>query len=162
MRTGSEYLRSLNDGRQVFVDGERVKDVTTHLAFREAVRSIARLFDIAAAPEMRERMTFPSPKTGAPVWRAWQIPRSHADLKAKRLFSETWAEATFGLMGRTPDHVGGFFTGFAAVPGVFAAGGEKFGDKVVPFFEHLRDNLLYATYAIVPPQIDRSKPAHKQ
>ena len=43
MRTGSGYLRSLNDGRQVFVDGERVKDVTAHLAFREAARSIARL-----------------------------------------------------------------------------------------------------------------------
>jgi len=109
MRTGSEYLRSLDDGRQVFVDGERVKDVTTHLAFREAVRSIAKLYDIAAAPEMRERMTFVSPKTGEPVLRAYQIPRNHADLRARRLFSETWAEATFGLMGRTPEHVAGFF-----------------------------------------------------
>ena len=63
MRTGAEYLRSLNDGRQVFVDGEKVKDVTTHPAFREAARSIARLYDIAAAPENRERMTFTSPKT---------------------------------------------------------------------------------------------------
>ena len=116
MRTGSDYLRSLNDGRQVFVDGERVKDVTAHPAFREAARSIARLYDIAAAPEIRERMTFASPKTGEPVLRAWQIPRSHADLRARRLFSETWAEATFGLMGRTPDHVAGFFCGYAATP----------------------------------------------
>src|SRR5258707_1130694 len=162
MRTGSDYLRSLNDGRQVFVDGERVKDVTAHLAFREAARSIARLYDIAAAPEMRERMTFVSPKTGGPVLRAYQIPRSHADLKARRLFSETWAEATFGLMGRTPDHVGGFFTGFAAVPQVFAAGGRQFADNVVRFYEELRDRHLYASYAIVPPQIDRSKPAHRQ
>ena len=107
MRTGSEYLRSLDDGRQVFVDGERVADVTRHRAFREAARSIARLYDVAAAPEMRERMTFVSPKTGEPVLRAYQIPRSHADLRARRLFSETWAEATFGLMGRTPDHVAG-------------------------------------------------------
>ena len=38
MRTGSDYLRSLNDGRQVFVDGERVDDVTRHIAFREAAR----------------------------------------------------------------------------------------------------------------------------
>ena len=51
MRTGAEYLRSLNDGRRVFVDGERVKDVTAHPAFRQAARSIAHLFDIAAAPE---------------------------------------------------------------------------------------------------------------
>ena len=162
MRTGSDYLRSLNDGRQVFVDGERVKDVTAHRAFREAARSIARLYDIAAAPEMRERMTFISPKTGAPVLRAYQIPRTHADLRARRLFSETWAEATFGLMGRTPDHVAGFFCGYAATPGVFAAGGQRFADNVVAFYEHLRDNHLYASYAIVPPQIDRSKPAHKQ
>ena len=47
MRTGSDYLRSLNDGRQVFVDGEQVKDVTAHLAFREAARSIARLYDLS-------------------------------------------------------------------------------------------------------------------
>src|SRR6476659_3659537 len=162
MRTGADYLRSLDDGRQVFVDGERVKDVTAHRAFREAARSIARLYDIAAAPEMRERMTFRSPTTGEPVLRAYQIPHNHADLRARRLFSETWAEATFGLMGRTPDHVAGFFCGYAATPSVLAAGGRRFADNVVAFYERMRDNHLYASYAIVPPQIDRSKPAHKQ
>src|SRR5947209_19516446 len=114
MRTGSDYLRSLNDGRQVFVDGERVKDVTAHLAFREAARSIARLYDIAAAPELRERMTFTSPNTGEPVLRAYQIPHSHADLAARRLVAETWAEATIGLTGRTPDRFAGFFRRYAA------------------------------------------------
>src|SRR6267142_6994031 len=116
LRTGADYLRSLQDGRQVYVDGEAVTDVVRHPAFREAARSIARLYDIAAALENRERMTFPSPRTGLPVLRAYQIPRTHADLRARRLFSETWAEATFGLMGRTPDHVAGFFCGYAAPP----------------------------------------------
>src|SRR5262249_26432417 len=73
-----------------------------------------------------------------------------------------WAEATFGLMGRTPDHVAGFFCGYAATPGMFAAAGKHFADNVVAFYEQLRDQHLYASYAIVPPQIDRSKPAHKQ
>jgi 4-hydroxyphenylacetate 3-monooxygenase len=162
LRTGADYLRSLDDGRNIFVDGEKVANVTAHPAFREAARNIAKLFDVAADPAMRERMTFSSPKTGAPVWRAYQIPHSHADLRARRLFSETFAEATFGLMGRTPDHVAGFFAGYAATPRVFAAGGRQFADNVVAFYEHLRDNHLYAAYAIVPPQIDRSKPAHKQ
>src|SRR4051794_13384109 len=162
MRTGAEYLRSLDDGRQVFVDGEKVRDVSRHPAFREAARSVAKLYDIAAEPANRERMTFASPKTGAPVLRAYQIPRTHADLRARRLFSEKWAEATFGLMGRTPDHVAGFFCGYAAVPSVFAAGGKAFADNVVSFYEKMRDEHLYLAYAIVPPQIDRSKPAHKQ
>jgi 4-hydroxyphenylacetate 3-monooxygenase len=162
LRTGAEFLRSLDDGRQIFLDGERVANVVAHPALRGAARSLANLFDIAAAPELRERMTFASPNTGAPVWRAWQIPRTHADLAARRLFSQTWAEATFGLMGRTPDHVAGFLTGFAAVPQVFAAGGQDFADNVVRFYEHARDRHLYISYAIVPPQIDRSKPAHQQ
>src|SRR5262245_21754206 len=119
LRTGADYLRSLGDGRAVFVDGYRVADVARHPAFREAARSIARLYDIAAAPENRELMTFPSPRTGMPVLRAYQIPKTHADLRARRLFSEKWAEATFGLMGRTPDHVAGFLCGYAAVPGGF-------------------------------------------
>src|SRR5262249_33474700 len=161
MRTGSDYLRSLNDGRQVFVEDERGKDVTTHRAFREAARSVARLYDIAAAPEQRGGMTSPAPKPGEPVLRAYQIPKSHADLKARRLFSETWAEATFGLMGRTPDHVAGFFAGYAARADVLAAGGQKYADNVVAFYEHIRDNHLYAAYSIVPPQIDRSKPPHQ-
>src|SRR3981189_2816693 len=142
MRTGQDYLRSLNDGRQVFVDGEAVEDVPKDVAFREAARSVARLYDIAAAPEMRERMTFVSPKTGEPVLRAYQIPASHADLKARRLFSETWAEATFGLMGRTPDHVAGFFCGYAARADVLAAGGQKYADKGGAVYAPHSDNSL--------------------
>jgi 4-hydroxyphenylacetate 3-monooxygenase len=162
LRTGHAYLQSLRDDRRVYVDGERVKDVTRHPAFARAASAIANLYDIAASPEMRVRMTFPSPKTGLPVLRAYQIPRSHEELRARRLAAETWAEATFGLMGRTPDHVAGFFCGYAAVPSVFAAGGQNFADNIVAFYEHLRDNHLYVSYAIVPPQIDRSKPAHQQ
>ena len=43
--TGAEYMQSLRDGREVYIDGERVKDVTTHPAFRNSVRSLARLYD---------------------------------------------------------------------------------------------------------------------
>ncbi|HEY1978902.1 MAG TPA: 4-hydroxyphenylacetate 3-hydroxylase N-terminal domain-containing protein [Xanthobacteraceae bacterium] len=162
MRSGAEFLRSLKDGRRVFLDGELVKDVTAHPAFRQAARSIASLYDIAAAPELRQRMTYTSPKTGQPVQRGWQIPRNHAELRERRLFSETWAEATFGLMGRAPDHVAGFFAGYAALPSFFASAGAQFADNLVGFYEFMRDNHIYCSYAIVPPQIDRSKPAHKQ
>src|SRR5215470_14308795 len=162
LRTGAEYLRALNDGRNVFVDGERVAHVAAHPAFRQAARSIAKLYDMAAEPELRATMTFPSPQTGEPVLRAYQIPATHADLRARRLASERWAEATFGLMGRTLDHVAGFFCGFAAAPQVFAAAGEEFADRLVAFYRRARDHHLYISYAIVPPQIDRAKPAHRQ
>ena len=65
-------------------------------------------------------------------------------------------------MGRSPDHVASFFTGYAAMPGVLGAAGQKYADNVVAFYEKMRDEYLYLSYAIVPPQIDRSKPAHRQ
>ena len=65
-------------------------------------------------------------------------------------------------MGRTPDHVAGFIAGYAAKPGLFAAAGASFADNLQRIYQRLRDNHLYVTYAIVPPQIDRSKPAHQQ
>ena len=43
--TGAEYLELLRDGREVYIYGERVKDVTTHPAFRNAAASIALLYD---------------------------------------------------------------------------------------------------------------------
>jgi hypothetical protein len=46
--TGKEYLESLRDGREIYVYGERVPDVTTHPAFRNAARSIAKTRVMAA------------------------------------------------------------------------------------------------------------------
>jgi 4-hydroxyphenylacetate 3-monooxygenase len=162
-RTGAQYLDAIAaDGRRVYFDGEPVKDVTIHPAFRGAARSLARLFDVAADPANRDTMTFASPATGAPVWRCYHIPKSTSDLASRRAMSERWAQETFGLMGRTPDHVAGFLAGYAAKPSVFAEAGKQFAENVVRYHAHARDNHLYLSYAIVPPQIDRSKPAHKQ
>jgi 4-hydroxyphenylacetate 3-monooxygenase len=161
-RTGTQYLESLRDGRAVYVNGERVKDVVEHPAFRGAARSIASLYDLAAAPALRDVMTFPSPRTGQPVSRAFQLPRNRADLAARRQALERLAETTYGLMGRSPDHVAGFLTGFALRPDVFARGGARYGDHVVAYYEHVRDQDLYVSYVLIPPQIDRSKPAHQQ
>ena len=48
------------------------------------------------------------------------------------------------------------------MPSFFAGPGQQFADNLVAFYEFMRDNHVYCSYAIVPPQIDRSKPAHKQ
>ena len=57
--TGKEYLESLRDDREVYVYGERVADVTAHPAFRNAARSIARLYDSLHDPEAQGRADLP-------------------------------------------------------------------------------------------------------
>ena len=48
MLTGKEYLESLNDGRVVFLNGEKIEDVTQHPAYRNSARSYARMYDALA------------------------------------------------------------------------------------------------------------------
>ena len=124
LRTGKNFLAELKARpRAIFVDGEKVTDPTGHPAFSGGAKSVAGLFDFAAAPENRDLMTFTSPDTGGPVWRCYQIPGSHNDLRAKLLAAEAWAGQMLCLMGRTPVLVSNCFAGFAATPEFFAAGG---------------------------------------
>ena len=57
LMTGAEYLESLRDAREVYIYGERVRDVTKHPAFRNAARSIVRLYDSLHDPAQRELLT---------------------------------------------------------------------------------------------------------
>src|SRR5947207_14695667 len=68
-KTGEDHLRSLRDGRAVYIDGGRVDEVTTHTAFRNACAAADALYDYQAHQENRERDTnaCASAVTGATV-----------------------------------------------------------------------------------------------
>jgi 4-hydroxyphenylacetate 3-monooxygenase len=159
MRRAVDYIAGLRDGRTIFLDGERVADVTTHPAFAEPVRRIAERYE--AARESPEITTCLDPASGRRIGAMWLIPRSADDLGRRRAVHRFWAEGSYGLMGRTPDHVASVLTGFAGWRHLFDRGGPHFGDNVVRFHARARDEDLYVAYAIVPPQIDRSTPAHR-
>ena len=82
LRAGLPFLEFLNDGREIFVNGERVKNVVTHPAFAKGARSAAQLFDIAADPLNRERMTYTSPTSR---WNTWRRHRRKGRPRAQRL-----------------------------------------------------------------------------
>ncbi len=161
MRTGASYVAALRDGRAVYLDGERVKDVTTHAAFAEPIRRIAAIYDRAAAAADDPALTFADAATGRRHSNMWLIPRTAEDLGARRRVHRFWAEPSFGHMGRTPDHVACVLTAFAGWRQLFDRGGARFGDNVVRAHARARDEDLYVAYAIVPPQVDRSRPAHR-
>src|SRR5437763_1512896 len=110
-KTGTDHLNSLRDGRTVYLDGQRIADVVAHPAYRNAVHSIAHLYDFQSVPEHLERLTFLSPTTGNRVNRCWQLPYSYADLVQRREALTAWAETTYGFMGRSPDHVASCLSG---------------------------------------------------
>ncbi|MFI1659298.1 4-hydroxyphenylacetate 3-hydroxylase N-terminal domain-containing protein [Streptomyces sp. NPDC020472] len=116
-RSGQEHPEGPRDGREVRLDGERVEDVTARPAFRATAASSAGLFDLADDPVHR-----PALVRGG-VRRAGAVPRSYEDLVARRRAFRATAEASQGLLGRTPDCTA---AGFAASPAAFT--GETFDD----------------------------------
>lgn len=151
MRSGADYLEQIRDGRTVLLGNEVIEDVTTHPAFRRAAHNVARLYDITSDPSARDRLTYEEPETGEHCNAIFLRPRGVDDLRRRRAVHEAWADATFGMMGRSPDHVAGFVTGMACMPEVIAEPEHSFDENIVNYWRHIRDHDLFAAYAIVPP-----------
>lgn len=157
-KTGAEHLQSLKDGRQVYLNGDLVDDVTTHPAYRQAVKTVCDLYDFQGAPENVEVMTFESPTApGRRVNKAWMMPRNVGELAERRRAYVRWAEPHYGFMGRSPDHVAAALTGQALAPQVFEKHGSQYAKAMTDYHAYARDNDLYLTYVIINPQADRSK-----
>ena len=124
--TGAEYIESLRDGREVYIDGVRVADVTVHPAFRNSVRSIARLYDALHDPATKDSLTCPTDTgSGGYTHRYFRVQRSREELVAAQGAIADWARLTYGWMGRTPDYK-------AAYTNTLGANGAYYG----PFAEN--------------------------
>lgn len=160
MRTGDDYLAALDDGREVWYDGERVKNVTTHAAFRNTARSFARLYDLTNDATTRDVLSGVSLETGTRSLRAYQIPRSRADLIARRNAFKVWAEASFGYLGRSPDYIGSAIAGFAAAPQVFTGKTFDGAANLLGYYRKVLEGGLYLAHTLVDPQSGRTDGPH--
>lgn len=158
LRAGKNYLAAIGRERAVYVDGERIRDVTAHPAFAPVAETVAELYDLAADPSSGMRMV--SPEAGGETNRVFASARSREDLAAFREATQTWARHTHGWMGRTPDHVGAFIGAFAAHPEAFAAGNRDLSANVTAYHRRMLREQLYVSYAIIPPQVSRATTAH--
>ena len=80
-RTGEQFLKGLRDDRELWVGGERVRDVAEHPAFAGAARAMAALFDLQH--EAADVCLMPDPETGEPINVSHLIPRSREDLERR-------------------------------------------------------------------------------
>ena len=163
IRRGDEYIAGLRARpREVWAEGRRIADVTTDPVFRRPVQSIAKLFDLQVRPENRAVMSYEAEDSCAPAGTSFMVPKSHADLTKRRQAMKIWADATFGLVGRSPDYLNTVLMTFADGAAFFGQRGAQFADHVRNYYRLCRDRDLFLTHAIVNPQTDRSKGSHQQ
>ena len=103
VRSGSEFIEGLRrNPREVWAHGRRITNVADDPVFARPVRAIADLYDLQVSPEHRDAMT--TQEGGETFGTSFLIPRSRrATLVKRRLAMKVWAEASFGLLGRSPD-----------------------------------------------------------
>ncbi len=164
--TGQRYIESLRDGREVWIDGEKVADVTAHPAFCDMVGELARVYDLQNSPAYRDEMTCRDPDTGNRIGVSWLLPRSAADLRRKRRNSELWNELTWGQLGRSPDILAPYIISALHLKDAFSAVKHPkcdFGENVRNYYEYCKKHDLFLTHALGDPQVDRStQPQNEQ
>jgi 4-hydroxyphenylacetate 3-monooxygenase len=161
-RSGRQYLDSLCDDRQIWIDGELVSDVTKDRRFAAAACSMAELYDMQHAEALTARLTYASPTSGERVGLSFIQPKTVEDLVRRRDMVKVWMDATCGMFGRSPDFMNIMLTGFACAADAFGARDKKYSENVWSYYLHCRENDVAMTHTLVNPQVDRSKPVEKQ
>jgi 4-hydroxyphenylacetate 3-monooxygenase len=157
-RSGREYLAGLREQeREVWLGGERVRDVTSHPGLKGGARAIASLYDLQCDQELRDRMTYASPSSGKRVGLSFIIPRTREDLERRSAMMLNWARATCGMMGRSPDFMNVTYAAWAGAADFFGQGGRpEFADNMRRYYEYLRENDICLTHALINLQRSRT------
>jgi 4-hydroxyphenylacetate 3-monooxygenase len=160
IRTGEEYKASIRDSRAIYINGERVKDVTAHPAFKPLVDIRARIYDLQHEPASRHLMTYQEDSEVHAINN--KLPLSQQDWWDKRRATDTVLEEVGGIVTRVGDEtVGEMWSLFD---------GQDVLNEVDPqFSKNIRDHIFRVLHsdpfhvsANTDPKGDRSKAPQDQ
>jgi 4-hydroxyphenylacetate 3-monooxygenase len=156
--TGAEFLDSLKDDREVYIYGERVKDVTAHPAFRNSARSTALLYDALHDKATKDVLTAPTDTgSGGYTHKFFKVAKSREDVIAQRDAIAAWARISYGWLGRSPDYKAAFLNTLGANAEFYG----KFADNARAWYKRGQESVLFLNHALVNPPIDRNKPVEQ-
>jgi 4-hydroxyphenylacetate 3-monooxygenase/chlorophenol-4-monooxygenase component 2 len=163
LRTGKQYLDSLNDGRMVWVGNEKIDNVATHPLTRDYALRTAEFFDLHNRPELQELLTFVD-ADGERRSMAWFQHRNKEELVRKRKYLEfIMKEFVAASCPRTPDSQNYMLITYIDDPEPWekhsiGAEGRGLADNIRSFWRHAMDHDLVVAPHFVDPQADRSDP----
>jgi 4-hydroxyphenylacetate 3-monooxygenase len=153
--TGKTYLESLRDGREIWIYGERVKDVTTHPAFRNTARMLARLYDAMLDPKRKDILTTPTDTGGGTyTHKFYKATKSAEELVGARDAIAEWARCSYGWIGRSPDYKAAFLATLGANDKYYA----PYDENARRWYKKVQEEVSFVNHAIVNPPVDRDKP----
>ncbi|MET0277899.1 MAG: 4-hydroxyphenylacetate 3-hydroxylase N-terminal domain-containing protein [Pseudorhodoplanes sp.] len=155
---GEQFLDSLRDGREIYIYGERVQDVTTHPAFRNTARMVARLYDALHDPKHKEKLLVPTDTGNGGMTQAYfKAPKNVAESVAGRDAIAEWAKITYGWLGRAPDYKAAFLGTLGANADFY----DPWQENAKRWYQFSQERVPFVNHAIIHPPIDRDRPPNE-
>ena len=130
--------------------------MTTHPAFRNAARTMARLYDALHDPAKRDALTCETDTgSGGYTHKFFRVARSAEDLVGQRDAIAAWARMSYGWMGRTPDYKASLMNTLGANAPFWG----DYADNAKAWYKRVQESVCFMNHAIVNPPIDRHKTA---
>jgi len=156
LRTGAQFKRALQDDRTVYIGGRRVEDVTVDPTLGPGIDLMASMFDAQFDPATAEITTFRDEESGLIVNRAWQAPKTHAEMVARRRLTEYTSFLTVGTFGRPPDLGPTIAMGLLEARIGWTNARPEFDENIANYIRYAREHSLVAAEVLADPQVDRS------
>lgn len=154
--TGEEYLDSLRDGREVWVHGEKVDDVTAHPAFARVAKEMARIYQLQHEPETQDTMSFVN-EDDVRISYSYSMPKNYEDLIKRRDNTALWAKESLGMFGRFPDFCAAIIVGMFDARDEMAKIDPRYKTNIENYLKYASENDLSLSHGLHDPAMDKSK-----
>ena len=161
LMTGRDYLDSIRDGREVWIDGERVKDVPKHPAFKPVVDVRARVYDMAHEDDHRDVMVQHA-DDGEACSVSWTPPKTKDDLYAKWRWVDAVMEEIGGVVYRMGDETIGAVWSLLDGRDVLHDVDPRFTSNIERHIDRAHRHDLFTVSGNTDPKGDRSRPPQEQ
>ena len=166
LRHGREYIASLaGDGRRVWIQGERVEDVTSSPTLGPGITMMAAMLDDQFDPGLTDILTYADSAAGVRLSRAWQAPGTVQELQDRRRLVTYTTMRSAGTFGRPLDLAPLIAVGLLARKPAFrkskpkfARNSPDFAGNIDAYVEYGRSRGIIAAEVLADPQNDRSRP----
>ncbi len=155
IRTGDEYLKGLRDDRDVWLEGEKVADVTSHPGMGRGAHTLASFLDKQFELGLQDTLTYQ--EDGKRYGMSHMIPRSKEDIIRRGAAFYEWATWSNGMFGRTPDYKNASVMAFASGADFLKEGNPEFADNMRNFYEYVRNNDKVLTHTLVNPTFNHAQ-----
>jgi len=156
LMTGEQYRQSLNDGREVYIDGEKVKNVAEHPAFKPIVDAKARMYDMNHEDRYADVCTT-TLADGDKICRAFKLPKQKEDLTAIRRYVETVLDDLGGVVYRMGDETIGEMWSLYDAQDRLKEIDPTYADNIKHHVDRVARLDLFHVSANTDPKGDRSK-----